>query len=111
MPLRGRIESICHPWTTSPCILRVAGSLRSARSGSPLQGRSLRFIAGGALICASTTDASGRASCYGVAPSGEQIARSGYRIVFDGDGRLAAGSAEATTVVTIGSDPRSSEGL
>ncbi|MGH7857264.1 MAG: hypothetical protein ACREQY_08010 [Candidatus Binatia bacterium] len=93
LPSRERIESLCHPWTPSPCILRVGGSLRRARSGGPLQGKRLRFLSGETLICTSTTDRSGHASCSGVVPSGRAVAESGYRILFDGDARFTPGSA------------------
>ncbi|MGH7820499.1 MAG: hypothetical protein ACREQ9_12060, partial [Candidatus Binatia bacterium] len=81
-----------------PCILRVGGSLRSARSGGPLEGKRLRFVAGDRLICTSVTDASGHASCAGVVPSGRLVAESGYRILFDGDERFTPGGAAGSVV-------------
>jgi hypothetical protein len=80
-----RIDSLCHAWGTIPCLVRVAASLRSATSGGPLTGKRLRFVSGDTVLCSSTTDASGWASCLGVAPSGQSLAESGYRAVFDGD--------------------------
>ena len=91
----GHVEAVCHKWTESPCLLRVAGHLRSAETGAPLAGKRLRFVSEGSSICSSTTDRSGRATCLGIVPSGRAVAESGYRIEFDGDGRLLANSANS----------------
>ena len=99
-----RIESLCHPWTSSPCLLKGAGTVRSERSGEPLVGKRLQFVSGDVVICESTTTSSGYASCIGVAPSGRQVAQAGYRIVFDGDDRFFGASAEGRDVVTLGSE-------
>jgi hypothetical protein len=97
-PLTGRIESLCHSWTESPCIVRLRASLRSERSRSPLVGKLLQFVAGGKAVCTATTDAAGWAACHGVAPSGKILAESGYEVVFPGDGRFAAGSGDFRNV-------------
>ena len=101
-PSRLHVEALCHSWTESPCLLRVAGNLRHAETGAPLAGKRLRFVSAGSSICASTTDRDGRASCLGVVPSGRAVAESGYRILFDGDGPFVANSAEGVTIVKIG---------
>jgi hypothetical protein len=88
-----RIDSLCHPWSATPCLVRVAASLRSATSGEPLRGKRLRFVAGNTTLCTSTTDMSGWATCLGVAPSGQSLEETGYRAVFDGDDRYWAESA------------------
>jgi len=88
-----RIDSLCHPWSTTPCLVRVAASLRSATSGGPLSGKRVRFVAGNTVLCSSTTDGSGWARCLGVAPSGQSLAETGYRAVFDGDDHYWAESA------------------
>jgi hypothetical protein len=111
LPTGSRIDSICHPWSDSPCITRMRASLRGATSGSPLRGKKLRFVSGDMLICSSVTDASGSASCFGVAPSGRALAESGYRIVFDGDDRFTAESVPARVGVSSGSQTTMDEGL
>jgi len=88
-----RIDSLCHPWTDSRCITRVGAHLWSATTRGPLSEKRLRFVVGTTLICSSVTDASGRASCFGVAPSGRELVESGYRVLFDGDDRFTAESA------------------
>ena len=88
-----RIDSMCRPSSPLPCLVRVAATLRSATSGGPLRGKPLRFVAGNTLLCTTTTDDSGRAACVGVAPSGQSLAQTGYRAVFDGDGRYWSESA------------------
>jgi len=88
-----RIDSMCRPSSPLPCLVRVAATLRSATSGGPLRGKQLRFVAGNTLLCTTTTDDSGRAACVGVAPSGQSLAQTGYRAVFDGDGRYWSESA------------------
>lgn len=93
------VEVLCHPSATTPCLLRVGGTLHDASSGAPLSGKRLRFIVGDAPICTSTTDASGHASCVGVVPSVQGIADSGYSIVFDGDGRFPPTRTKGHVVV------------
>jgi hypothetical protein len=104
-PIAGpdHVEGLCHSWTESPCLLRVCGTLHNAQSGSALVGKRLRFVAGGNLICSSTTDETGHASCLGIVQSGRTVAESGYRIHFDGDGRFDAQSAAALSIVKLGS--------
>ena len=88
-----RIDSMCRPSSPLPCLVRVAATLRSATSGGPLRNKQLRFVAGNTLLCTTTTDDSGRAACVGVAPSGQSLAQTGYRAVFDGDDRYWSESA------------------
>jgi len=99
-----RIDSLCHPWGVLPCLVRVGASLRSAASGDPLAGKHLHFVAGTRPLCSATTDASGRATCLAVAPSGQSLAATGYRAVFDGDDRYwsenAVVKASARTTVS-----------
>src|SRR5882762_3482357 len=71
-----RIEALCRPQIDSPCIARVSASLRSASSGNPLPGKTLRFVAGDTVICTAVTDAAGTTSCFGVARSGRDLAES-----------------------------------
>lgn len=104
-PLAGadHVEALCHSWTASPCLLRVAGTLRHAESGAALAGKRLRFVSGENVICSSMTDETGHASCLGIVRSGRTVAESGYRIHFDGDGRFDANSTEGLSIVRVGS--------
>ena len=88
-----RIDSLCRPYSPSPCLVRASATLRSATSGGPLWGKRMRFVAGNTVLCTATTDESGRAACLGVAPSGQSLAQTGYRAGFDGDERYWADSA------------------
>lgn len=95
------VEALCRSWTESPCLLRVAGNLRSAESGGSLAGMRLRFVSEGNVICTGTTDHDGRATCVGIVRSGRSVAESGYRIYFDGEGRFAADSADGISRVNF----------
>jgi hypothetical protein len=101
-----RIDSLCHPWSASACLVRMAATLHGATSGGPLRGKRLRFVAGNTLLCTATTDQSGRAACLGVAPSGQSLAQTGYRVVFDGDDHFWSESAfvRAATRSTVTSE-------
>ncbi len=105
------IQSLCQPWIDSPCIARVGASLRSASSGKPLPGKTIRFVAGNTLICSSVTDTSGSTSCFGVAGSGRGLAESGYRIVFEGDDRFAGASVMTRAVIVRSGGERAGRGL
>ena len=94
-----RIEAQCRQGGATPCVTRVGATLHSERSGAPLPGRKLRFVSGDVLICKSVTDASGLASCFGVAPSAVALSTTGYRVIFEGDGAYRATSAMGTAVV------------
>jgi hypothetical protein len=98
-----RIDALCHSWTASRCIARVGAYLWSATSGALLKGQKLRFVTGSTLICTSFTDASGKASCTGVASSGRELVESGVRVLFEGDGRFTAESAVMKAVFRAGS--------
>jgi hypothetical protein len=88
-----RIEALCRQGVATPCVTRVGATLHSERSGAPLPGRKLKFVSGDVLICNSVTDASGLASCFGVAPSAVALSTTGYRVIFEGDGVYDATSA------------------
>jgi hypothetical protein len=90
----GGAVPLCRPWTASPCFVDVGASLRGERSGAPLVGKTVKFVSGRTIICDSRTDASGHASCRGIAPSGRAITERGYRVVFDADERFNAGSVD-----------------
>ncbi len=104
-----RVGALCQSWMESPCILRVAGTLRSASSGDALAGMRLRFVSGGRLICSSVTDESGRASCYGIVGNGRVVAEGGYRIQFDGDDHFDPGMADGISLAAFGGSGRHSD--
>ena len=94
-----RIEAMCRQGVETPCVTRVGGWLKSARSGEPLRGKKLSFVAGDVVICSSLTDESGIASCSGVAPSAVALSTSGYRVLFEGEGVYQPASAGGVTLV------------
>ena len=96
------VEALCHSWTESPCLLRVAGTLHGEESGDALSGMRLRFVSDGSVICSAVTDETGRASCVGIVVSGRRVAEAGYRIHFDGDGYFDSNSVAGVSLVTVG---------
>lgn len=103
------IGALCQSWMESPCILRVAGTLRSATSGVALEGMRLRFVSRGEVICSSLTDANGRASCYGIVDNGRTVAERGYRIEFDGDDRFDPEISDGISLAAFGGAGRHSD--
>jgi hypothetical protein len=69
-------------------------TLSATNPSQPLAGRSVRFeTASGTLLCAATTDATGRATCGTLATYVTTIANRGYYARFAGDGAYSAASA------------------
>ena len=78
----------------------LKGTLTEA-GGAPIAGATIVFSAGGSTLCSATTNATGVATCSGLAQSLGAILHLGYIASFGGDATYAPSSGHGS-IVTIG---------
>lgn len=79
--------------------LPFTATLTRTSTGTPIAGKSVRFIAGATPACNATTNAQGVASCtFTVFSLLSTVLGLGYSAVFDGDGQYAGSSGHGGLV-------------
>jgi len=79
-------------------LLNLSATLTRADDGTPVAGQTVRMTAGGTFLCSATTNASGVATCNGVAGVLAVLLNGGYTATFAGTANYGASSARGAAI-------------